>query len=145
MFHAWYNALFPVRNGIYHTTPAAGEDIYEAITRAAYEACQRNCRGYSVDCSKCGESLADCEGHARVDAVGWQRQHGLGLNPFYPVRTGRRSHCPPNPTRLRPAGRKLMPGERRNGHCLSCCCSDCRKLVEADAERYLKRALSDGQ
>lgn len=51
--------------------------------------------------------------------------------------------CPPHPARLRPAGQKLMPGERRNGHTLSCTCSDCRKLVEADAEQYFKRGLTE--
>jgi hypothetical protein len=42
---------------------------------------------------------------------------------------------------LVPNGKLLMPGERRNGHILSCTCADCRKLVEADAERYFKRGL----
>ena len=33
---------------------------------------------------------------------------------------------------------QIMPGERRNGHCLSCVCKDCRKLVEEDADRWLR-------
>jgi len=45
--------------------------------------------------------------------------------------------------RLVPNGRLLMPGERRNGHCMTCTCADCRKLVEADAERYFKRSLGE--
>ena len=33
-------------------------------------------------------------------------------------------------------GRAVMPGTRRNGHCLSCCCLDCAVLVKIDAEKF---------
>jgi len=75
LIFVFYNYIFPVREGIYHTCRRRNEDLNAAITRAAFEACQRNCKGYSIDCSSCGESLADCEKLAIANPIVWQRLH----------------------------------------------------------------------
>lgn len=32
--------------------------------------------------------------------------------------------------------RDVMPGTRRNSHCLSCCCIECAEIVKIDAEKF---------
>jgi len=38
-----------------------------------------------------------------------------------------------------------LRGQRRNGHTLSCCCQDCKRIFEEDAARYFDRAVTDGK
>lgn len=37
-----------------------------------------------------------------------------------------------------------LRGQRRNGHCMSCTCQDCKRIFEEDAAKYFDRAVTDG-
>lgn len=75
LFYKWWLRVGFARGGIWHTAVRRNEDVSKAITRAAYEACQRNLRGYSVDCWQCGQPLPACQTLASDNAAEWHRQH----------------------------------------------------------------------